>query len=175
MTLPKTPDDRPSVVASAGRYLCWLFSLLLAGAILLTAEEFENLPKTRSFQSLAVLSPSVNSGTVEGGFQINGASGAENQFYIDGVTTTSLINGQSRENAAFEFLQEVQVKTGGIDAEYGGATGGVVSAVTRSGGNQFHGEAHYYYFGNAVSAGPVNRLLLLDQFGSGNNARYVQD
>jgi len=293
MTLPKTPDDRPSVVASAGRYLCWLFSLLLAGATLLTAqerfgnflgnvtdptgaampevtvtltnkennrvlttktdasgaylfrqvesghyrftfertgftrqevpealisvgqeirvnvnmqvggteqtvqvteaaplidtttvlkasnisaEEFENLPKTRSFQSLAVLSPSVNSGTVEGGFQINGASGAENQFYIDGVTTTSLINGQSRENAAFEFLQEVQVKTGGIDAEYGGATGGVVSAITRSGGNAFHGEGHYYYYGNAISAGPVHRLLLLNQFDpTGNDPRYVQD
>jgi len=141
----------------------------------INAEEFENLPKTRSFQSLAVFSPSVNAGTVEGGTQINGASGAENQYYIDGVTTTSLVNGSSRENAAFEFLQEVQVKTGGIDAEYGGATGGVVSAITRSGGNQFHGEAHYYYFGNAISAGPVKRLLLLDQFGSGNDARYVQD
>lgn len=141
----------------------------------LSAEEFENLPKTRSFQSLAALSPSVNAGTVEGGFQINGASGAENQFFIDGVTTNSLIDGRSRENAAFEFVQEVQVKTGGIDAEYGGATGGVINAVTRSGGNRFHGEAHYYYFGNAVSAGPVQRLLLLDQFGAGNNPVYVQD
>src|SRR3954453_13895942 len=45
-------------------------------------EEFENLPKTRSFQSLAVLSPSVNSGTIESGLQINGASGAENQYYV---------------------------------------------------------------------------------------------
>jgi len=141
----------------------------------LSAEEIENLPKGRSFQSLAVLSPSVNAGTVESGYQINGASGAENQFYVDGVTTNSLINGSSRENAAFEFVQEVQVKTGGIDAEYGGATGGVVSAITKSGGNQFHGEAHYYYYGNAISAGPVQRLLLLDQFGTGKDARYVQD
>jgi len=141
----------------------------------INAEEFENLPKSRSFQSLAVLSPSVNAGTVEAGIQINGASGAENQYYVDGVTTTSLLNGSSRQNAAFEFVQEVQVKTGGIDAEFGGALGGVVSAITRSGGNEFHGEAHYYYFGNAISAGPVQRLLLLDPYTTGTDARYVQD
>jgi len=52
------------------------------------------------------------------------------------------------------------VKTGGIDAEYGGALGGVISAVTKSGGNMFRGEAHYYYEGNAISAGPVKRLVL---------------
>jgi hypothetical protein len=139
------------------------------------AEEFNSLPKTRSFQSVIALAPSVNSGQVEGGFQVNGASGAENQFFIDGVTTNSLIDGRSRENAAFEFLQEVQVLTGGVDAQYGGATGGVINAVTRSGGNKFHGEAHYYYFGNAVSAGPVKRLFLFDQFGTGNSPLYEQD
>ncbi len=101
----------------------------------------------------------MNSGEIEGGFQVNGASGAENQFNIDGVSTTSLINGKSRQDAVFEILQEVQVKTGGIDAEYGGALGGVISAVTKSGGNAFHGDLHYYYSGNALSAAPVLRLF----------------
>ena len=64
---------------------------------------------------------------------------------------------QSRQDAVFEFC-EVQVKTGGIDAEYGGALGGVISAITKSGGNAFHGDIHYYYSGNALSAGPVLRL-----------------
>lgn len=125
-----------------------------------TAEEFDKLPKPRSFQALAVTSTSVNSGEIEGGFQVNGASGAENQFTIDGVSTTSLINGKSRQDALFEILQEVQVKTGGVEAEYGGAMGGVISAITKSGGNDFHGEAHYYLSGNKISAGPVKRLLL---------------
>jgi hypothetical protein len=44
------------------------------------AEEFDRLPKARSFQSIAVTAPSVNSGEVEGGFQVNDASGAENAF-----------------------------------------------------------------------------------------------
>jgi carboxypeptidase family protein/TonB-dependent receptor-like protein len=125
-----------------------------------TAEEFDRLPKTRSFQGLALTSPGVNTGDIEGGFQVNGASGAENQFTVDGVSTNSLLYGSSRQNTVFEYLQEVQVKTGGIAAEYGGALGGVISAVTKSGGNTFAGEAHYYFSGNSISAGPVPRLVL---------------
>ena len=125
-----------------------------------TAEEFERIPKGRSFQNLALSSPSVNAGEVEGGIQVNGASGSENSFTVDGVVTNSLINGASRQDAVFEYLQEVQVKTGGISAEYGGALGGVISAVTKSGGNTYHGEAHYYFSGARTSAAPVERLVL---------------
>src|SRR5262245_34952103 len=125
-----------------------------------TSEEIDRIPKGRSFQSIAMAAPGVNSGEIEGGFQVNGASSAENVFTIDGVATNSLIYGSSRQNTVFEYLQEVQVKTGGIDAEYGGALGGVISAVTKSGGNSFHGETHYYYIGSGLSAGPVKRLIL---------------
>jgi hypothetical protein len=109
---------------------------------------------------VAVFSPSVNTGQIEGGYQVNGASAAENNYYIDGVSTNSLIDGRARQNAAFEYLQEVQVKTAGLEAEYGGALGGVVTAVTKSGGNDFHGEIHYFLFGNRLSAGPPKRLQL---------------
>ena len=50
-----------------------------------TAEEFDRIPKGRSFQNLAISSPSVNAGDIEGGIQVNGASGAENSFTVDGV------------------------------------------------------------------------------------------
>jgi Carboxypeptidase regulatory-like domain/TonB-dependent Receptor Plug Domain len=125
-----------------------------------TAEEIDRMPKGRSFQSVAMTAPSVNSGEIEGGFQVNGASGSENQFTVDGVSTNSLLAGHSRQNTVFEYLQEVQVKTVGIPAEYGGALGGVISAVTKSGGNRFTGEGHYYLSGSALSAGPVKRLVL---------------
>jgi hypothetical protein len=126
----------------------------------ITQDEFNRLPKARSFQSLALASTSVNAGEIEGGFQVNGASGAENNFTIDSISTNSLLNGHSRQDAVFEILQEVQVKTGGISAEYGGALGGVISAITRSGGNAFHGDVHYYLAGNKLSASPRKRLLL---------------
>ena len=139
----------------------------------ITATEFDRLPKARSFQNLAALSTSVNTGEIEGGIQVNGASGAENNFTIDGITTNSLINGQSRQDAQFEILQEVQVKTGGISAEYGGALGGVVSAITKSGGNAFHGDVHYYLSGNSISASPRQRLLLSPS--NDTTTSYYQD
>ena len=117
-----------------------------------SAEEFDRLPKTRTFQSMALASPSVNSGEVEGGIQVNGASGSENQFNVDGISTNSLIEGHSRQNAAFEILQEVQVKTAGTEAQYGGALGGVINAITKSGGNAFHGDVHYYRSGSSPDA-----------------------
>ncbi len=125
-----------------------------------TQDEFDRLPKTRTYQSVALTSPGVNQGDIEGGIQVNGASGAENSYIVDGVVTSSPIEGQSRQNTVFEYLQEVQVKTGGIAAEFGGALGGVISAITKSGGNGFHGEVHYYYGGNALSTGPVPRIQL---------------
>jgi carboxypeptidase family protein len=137
------------------------------------AEEFNLLPKARSFQQMAMTAPSVNTGLIEGGIQVNGASGAENIYTVDGVITNSLINGSSRQNTVFEYLQEVQVKTTGISAEYGGALGGVISAVTKSGGNTLHGEGHYYFDGSPLSSAPVKRLILspVDQVTVG----YYQD
>jgi hypothetical protein len=137
------------------------------------AEEFDRLPKTRTFQSIAMTAPSVTSGEIEGGFQVNGASGAENAFTIDGVMTNSLIHARSRQDAAFEYLQEVQIKTTGIQAEYGGALGGVISAVTKSGGNTLHGETHYVYQGSTLGAAPVRRLVLSPT--DDRTVSYVQD
>ena len=136
----------------------------------ITAEEIGGLPKGRSFQSIALTAPSVNSGDIEGGFQVNGASGAENVFTVDGVVTNSLINGSSRQNTVFEYIQEVQVKTTGIPAEFGGALGGVISAATKSGSNIVLREVHYYLDGSPLSAGPVKRLVL-----SPVDDRTVQD
>ena len=69
-----------------------------------------------------------------------------------------MIDGTSRQDASYEYLQEVQVKTSGMDAEYGGALGGVISAVTKSGGNEFHGEFHWYNSGSPFNASPNLRL-----------------
>ena len=138
-----------------------------------SSEEIDLLPKGRSYQSIALSAPSVNQGELEGGMQVNGASGAENSFTVDGVVTNSVLYGQSRQNTVFEYLQEVQVKTSGISAEYGGALGGVVSAVTKSGGNVLQGEGHYYFEGSPLAAAPVKRLNLdpIDD----KTVRYVQD
>jgi hypothetical protein len=126
----------------------------------ITQNEFDRLPKARTYQQLANLASGVNTGEIEGGIQINGASGAENAYLIDGVATQSAIVGTSRQDAVFDYVQEIQVQTSGVEASYSGALGGVISAVTRSGGNQFHGSTWLYYSSDSLSADPVPRLVL---------------
>src|SRR6185295_6260296 len=55
-------------------------------------------------------------------------------------------------NLPFQFVQEVQVKTSGFDAEFGGATGGVINVVTKSGGNEFHGDFGMQFETDRLSA-----------------------
>ncbi len=123
-------------------------------------EQFRLLPKTRSFQYLAATAAGVHTGALGGGIQINGATGAENRFLIDGTVTQSLVDGRSRQDVAFEYLDQVQIATSGVAAQYPGALGGIVSAATRSGGNEVHGEVHFFYDGAALTAKPVRRLVL---------------
>jgi hypothetical protein len=138
-----------------------------------TSEKIEQLPSSRTFQYFAITAPSVNAGEIEGGVQVNGASGSENAFYIDGLAVNSIIEGRSRQNAPPEFVQQVQIKTGGTEAEYGGALGGVITAVTKSGGNEFHGEGHFYFSGSALAASPVRRLVIDPR--DDRSVSYVQD
>lgn len=141
----------------------------------ITSEQFETIPKGRSFQSLATALPSVNQGELEGGFQVNGASAGENNFYVDGVTVTSLLHGQQRQDAVFEYLEEVQVRSTGLEAEFGGALGGVISAVTKSGGNTFRGSAFEHFTANWLQANNgVAKRLVLDP-ATQNTAAIVQD
>ena len=83
---------------------------------------------------------------------IYGSTSAENLFLIDGVNTTNVIKGFQGKNINTEFIQEVEVKTGGYQAEYGRNTGGVINVITKSGGNEFHGDVFGYYNTPGMSA-----------------------
>jgi len=76
---------------------------------------------------------------------IYGATSVENQYIIDGVNTTNVIKGFQGKALNQEFIQEVEVKAGGYQAEYGRALGGVVNVITKSGGNEFHGDGFIYF------------------------------
>ena len=139
------------------------------------AEEFEVIPKGRSFQALATALPSVNAGELEGGFQVNGASAGENNFTVDGVSVVSQVHGNQRQDAVFEYLQEVQVKTSGLEAEYGGALGGVISAVTKSGGNTYRGSLFEHYSASWLrSNNGFQQRLQIDPL-TQNSATILQD
>lgn len=107
----------------------------------LTEERINQLPKGENFSSVLAAAPSVQRETKGAGFQIDGSSGAENTFIIDGQEVTNFRTGQlnSNNDLPFQLVQEVQIKTGGFEAEHGGATGGVITLVTKRGGNEFSG------------------------------------
>jgi len=113
---------------------------------------FTMLPKGRNFDSLLITVPGVTNEPMLAGTSVDGASGAENMWYVDGISTTNLINGTSGQGVNFDFVEEVNFKSSGYNAEYGGSLGGVVNVLTRSGGNEFHGEVLGYYTGEPVTA-----------------------
>jgi outer membrane receptor protein involved in Fe transport len=127
------------------------------------ADMIDRLPKGRDFLSLVTLAPGANiesrSGTSP---SIDGASSAENRYYQDGTDTTNLRTGLSGKNLLPEFIEQVQVKSSGYAAEFGGATGGVINVITKSGTNAFRGDIGGYWTGDSVCCDerPTLRLLL---------------
>jgi outer membrane receptor protein involved in Fe transport len=139
----------------------------------ITERFIENTPKGRGFNSILTVAPGVifdtRAGSAGGGmtgtngnspaggvggYSVNGASGSENAFVIDGVEVSNVRNAAlGRESAIpFEFVREVQVQSGGFDAQYGGATGGVVNVITKSGGDEYHGEAALMFTNSSLNS-----------------------
>jgi outer membrane receptor for ferrienterochelin and colicin len=117
----------------------------------IASEQIALLPKGRDFTTVVTQAPGVSNEAFLGGISIDGASGAENRFVIDGVDTTHPQDGVSGQNFVTDFLEEVQVKSAGYAAEYGGSLGGVINAITKSGTNEFHGWAGAYYSNSAMN------------------------
>jgi len=107
-------------------------------------EMIDRIPKGRDFTDVILVAPGANDESKSGGIQVDGASGSENRFIIDGMDTTALQNGVQGKSMLVDFIQEVQVKSSGYNAEFGGSTGGVISALTKSGSNQMRGTLGLY-------------------------------
>jgi hypothetical protein len=117
----------------------------------LDSDTLARLPVGRRFSDTLYLAPGVSTGGSVGvaNPSIGGSSGLENQYVIDGVNITnggygalgsySIVFGSLGNGTPFDFMEEVQVRTGGYEAEFGQATGGVVNVVTKSGTNALRG------------------------------------
>jgi outer membrane receptor protein involved in Fe transport len=138
-----------------------------------TAKIMEKLPLGRNYASIVLSQPGVqtDNGETQGraiAISVYGSTSAENLFLVDGVNTTSVIKGLQGKSINGEFIQEVEVKTGGYQAEYGRNTGGVVNVITKSGGNDFHGDGFVYYNPPSFSANTrLDRTADLSQTGDG--------
>lgn len=109
-------------------------------------EEVTRIPVDQNLTSVALLAPGVvNSGATFGGLTFGGSSIAENAVYINGLNVTDPYLRQGFSSVPFNFFDQFQIKTGGYSAEFGRTTGGVINAVTRSGGNEFHAGVELTY------------------------------
>jgi len=138
---------------------------------------FDLMPKGRSFYDLVTIAPGARSESKTGGIQVDGASGSENTFYLDGMEVTNIQTGvlNSQNRVPVEMVQQVQVKNGVMDAQYGGAMGGVVNAVVRSGSNEFHGQGGFYFNNAGMQARPRPTLEMDPTDATRTRARYFQN
>ncbi len=153
-----------------------------------TQDVIENVPHGYSFQSVIQLAPMARNEPLAGGsmnmgiggtgggppgssgnglaygFSIGGAADSENSFLVEGQDTENISGGATQANVPFQFIQEVQVKTSGIEAEHGGALGGVVNVIMKKGSNAFHGSGFATYEADGLD-GSANGTLRYDPAG----------
>jgi outer membrane receptor protein involved in Fe transport len=136
-----------------------------------STEQFSNFPTQRTVQGLYTIAPTVTRSGLRDATgrdrdpAVGGSSGPENNYILDGVNTTDPAFGGSGANLPFEFVQEVEIKTGAFGAEYGKSTGGIFNVITKSGGNEFHGDL----FGYGTTKGLVRAVKNFPFTGSSFN------
>jgi hypothetical protein len=148
-----------------------------------TNDVISDVPHGRTFQSVIQFAPMArneplasyyvngspsggNGGALPGssgngvgvGYSVGGGADSENSYLVEGQDTENVSAGYSNANVPFEFIQEVQVKTSGIEAEHGGALGGVVNVVMKKGSNAYHGSFSLTYESDGMDGSPNERL-----------------
>lgn len=153
----------------------------------ISTQTLQNAPTGTSFQSVIQYAPmarneplagmSVNGQATSGGggslpgssgnglsygFSIGGAADSESSYLVEGQDTENVSGGYSSANVPVDFIQEVQLTTSAVPAEYGGALGGVANVIMKKGSNEFHGELFSNYESSGTDANPVNTFLRYD-------------
>ncbi len=144
-----------------------------------TEDVIQNIPHGRSFQSVIQFAPAARNEPLMGnnsasggftgngtggsspgstanggqfGFSVAGGSDSENSYLVEGQETANLIGGYSHTSVPFDFIQEVEIKNSGIQAEHGGALGGVVNVIMNKGSNNYHGSVFAQFENDAMDA-----------------------
>jgi outer membrane receptor for ferrienterochelin and colicin len=112
-----------------------------------TASNYRNdtvdlLPNARSMEGVALLTPGVTAG-VGGRVQIRGAMTSGNLYLLDGQNIADNAYNNRGVRTIDDSIEETQVVTGAMSAEYGDVDGGVINSITRSGGNEFSGSLRW--------------------------------
>ena len=117
------------------------FAATTTGSVIELGELATRVPVARDITSVVLLAPGTLQGDTAFGNlpSIAGASVSENTYYINGLNITNFRDGLGAVPVPFDFYQTVEVKNGGLSAEFGRTTGGFINSTTKSGSNEFHG------------------------------------
>jgi hypothetical protein len=157
ITIPDKIQEAYEVVVTASVPVIDPVSTNIGGN--LSPEEFESLPVDRDYTSLAELLPHSNSSYYGDETNIAGSTGLENKYFIDGTDVTDPFRGLSGVDLPYNFVREVEVRSGGYQAEFGSSLGGILNVITYSGGNTFSGQAFGFFANNRFTAEPRQSAL----------------
>lgn len=164
----QTGAGSSEIVVTGRRVRAVDFSGTATGQVFNAQQVASQIPIPRSIEAIQLLAPQTTSGdTAFGGVSIGGSSVAENIYYINGMNVTNFRTGVGGTTVPFEFYDQIQVKTGGYQAEFGRNTGGAVIALTRSGSNTFHGGINFTYAPNSTRSTAPNTY-------SANNSKDIR-
>ena len=110
-----------------------------------SAESLQGIPMaSRDWSAAAYLAPSVvDGGRGSSNPNVGGGTAFENNYIVDGMNVTDPLYGTNNTRVNSLAIETVQIQTGGYEPEYGRATGGVISVVTKTGSNDFHADAEF--------------------------------
>ncbi len=173
--LQQSTIETSEVIVSAGKPLIDTRSTTNGKS--LSAKQFEQLPIERNYFHVAELLPNANlSYKKDVGTNFAGGTGIENKYFIDGSEVTAPAFGVASPalgilgfDLPYNFVRQVEIYTGGYQAEYQSTLGGIVNTVTYSGGNEFHGSIFGFITNNNFSSAP---RLTSGQPPQGNYSNY---
>jgi hypothetical protein len=159
-----------STITVVGRRRIVDFQANTTGAVINIGELATRVPVARDITSVVLLSPGTASGDTAFGNlpSINGASVSENVYYINGLNITNFRTGLGAVTVPFDFYETVEVKNGGMPAEFGRTTGGFINATTKRGANQYHGSVTFNWQPDGLRKNAPNT------FGADNDAAYFE-
>jgi outer membrane receptor protein involved in Fe transport len=124
-----------------------------------STDQIQSLPvASRRWIDLAMLTPGVSQDAIRGRFYpgtVNIGSGTReysNAYYVDGVNNTWAEMGEPRQNFAMDSIREFKVSTSNYKAEYGLATGGLLTVVSKAGTNEVRGSGFLFFRDKSLTA-----------------------
>jgi carboxypeptidase family protein len=130
----------------------------------------EQLPIGRDYASILTLLPQANQSYYNrDGVNVAGSTGLENAYYVDGTNVTEGYRNSGGINLPYSFIDHIELKTGGYEAEFGRALGGISSVITRKGSNTRSFSVFSFYTASSLASNSARSSL---DFTTGRFARY---